>query len=222
MGIKDNLNKLLEKLPENVTLVAVTKTRSESEVMEAFNAGHRIFGENRVQELFDKKENLPEDIQWHMVGHLQSNKVKYIAPFVSLIHGVDSLKLLKVINKEGRKNNRVIDCLLQIHIAEEETKFGMSEEEVVNVFHSPAVKDLENVRICGLMGMATFTDNRKQVRKEFSRLAGLFGKLKDKFSGEFPSFSELSMGMSSDYDIAMEEGSTMIRVGTEIFGERNR
>lgn len=222
MGIKDNLNKLLDKLPENVTLVAVTKTRSESEIMEAFNSGHRIFGENRVQELVDKKENLPEEIQWHMVGHLQSNKVKYIAPFVKLIHGVDSLKLLKVINKEGRKNNRIIDCLLQIHIAEEETKFGLSEEEVVNIFSSPEIKKMGNISICGLMGMATFTDNREQIRKEFRQLAGLFGKLKDEFSEKLPCFGELSMGMSSDYDIAIEEGSTMIRVGTEIFGERNR
>ncbi len=220
MGIRENLYSLLEKLPDNVKLVAVTKTRSEAEILDAYGTGHRLFGENKVQELMNKRDNLPSDIQWHMVGHLQSNKVKYIAPYISLIHGVDSLKLLKVINKEGVKNNRVIDCLLQIHIAEEETKFGMSEQEVHELLNSSFTQEMENARLCGLMGMATFTDNREQIRKEFRQLSGLFRKLKDEYFKDEPGFCELSMGMSSDYDIALEEGSTLIRVGSVIFGER--
>ena len=213
--ISDNLKSILSKLPKSVTLVAVSKTKPNAAIMEAYDAGHRVFGENKVQDMVAKSEELPSDIQWHMIGHLQTNKVKYIAPFVSLIHGVDSLKLIKEIDKRAAQNNRIIDCLLQIHIAEEETKFGLSDIEATQVL--AYAKHLKNVRIKGLMGMATNTRDESIVRNEFAGLKELFLK--------FQSVSEhlqiISMGMSTDYQIAIEQGSTMIRVGSAIFGRRN-
>ena len=220
MDISANIKKLSGELPPGVRIVAVSKTRTPEEVMKLYSAGHRIMGENKVQELVAKKEALPGDIEWHMVGHLQSNKVKYIAPFVSLIHSVDSLKLIKTINKEAVKNNRVIDCLLQIHIALEESKFGFSEEDVSDLLSSFVVDDYPGVRVRGLMGMATFTDDEDLIRTEFSRLAGIFEDIKSSFIGGYDYFNELSMGMSNDYHIAVEEGSTIVRIGSLIFGER--
>lgn len=213
--ISDNLKSILSKLPKSVTLVAVSKTKPNAAIMEAYDAGHRVFGENKVQDMVAKFEQLPSDIQWHMIGHLQTNKVKNIAPFVSLIHGVDSLKLIKEIDKRAAQNNRIIDCLLQIHIAEEETKFGLSDVEATQVLSY--AKHLKNVRVKGLMGMATNTRDESIVRNEFAGLKELFLK--------FQSVSEhlqiISMGMSTDYEIAIEQGSTMVRVGTAIFGRRN-
>lgn len=219
MSVKENLQAIKSALPAGVTLIAVTKTHPVEKLMEVYDAGHKIFGENKVQEMTDKYEQLPKDIVWHLIGHLQSNKVKYIAPFVSLIHSVDSLSLLKEINKQAQKNNRVIDCLLQIYIAGEDTKFGLSFEEAEQLLHSPEFKQLNNIRVTGLMGMASNTDDKEQVRKEFHSLAAFFNKLKQQ-SLPAPEFSIISMGMSSDYRIAIEEGSTMIRVGSSIFGER--
>ena len=213
--ISDNLKSILSKLPKSVTLVAVSKTKPNAAIMEAYDAGHRVFGENKVQDMVAKSEELPSDIQWHMIGHLQTNKVKFIAPFVSLIHGVDSLKLIKEIDKRAAQNNRIIDCLLQIHIAEEETKFGLSDIEATQVL--AYAKHLNNVRIKGLMGVATNTRDESIVRNEFAGLKELFLK--------FQSVSEhlqiISMGMSTDYEIAIEQGSTMVRVGSAIFGRRN-
>jgi PLP dependent protein len=220
MDIRENINSLKEELPAGVKLVAITKTKPIEDILQAYHAGHIIFGENKVQELNQKQGLLPSDIQWHMVGHLQSNKVKYIAPFVHLIHSVDSMKLLQTINREGIKNNRVIDCLLQVYIALEETKFGLSEEELYDIFKTDEFKSFTNVRICGLMGMATFTEDENVVRKEFRTLKGLFNKLKSSYFSEKSNFAELSMGMSGDYKIAVEEGSTMVRIGSLIFGER--
>jgi pyridoxal phosphate enzyme (YggS family) len=217
MPIKDNLNKIKESLPSHITLVAVSKTKSKEDIMEAYSAGQRIFGENKIQEMTDKQAMLPKDIQWHMIGHIQRNKVKYMAEYVSLIHAVDSLKLLKEINKQAKKCNRVIPCLLQIHIAQEDTKFGFDEKELNETIASNNIQQLTNVKIVGLMGMATFTDNTKQIRKEFKQLKHLFEKTKT----TLPDLSQLSMGMSGDYQVAIEEGSTMIRVGSSIFGSRN-
>ncbi|TXB66012.1 YggS family pyridoxal phosphate-dependent enzyme [Vicingus serpentipes] len=217
MSITTNLKQIQLAIPENVTLVAVSKTKPNEAILEAYQTGQRIFGENKVQELTDKFESLPKDIEWHMIGHLQSNKVKYIAPFVSLIHGVDSFKLLKEINKRAAQNNRTINCLLQIHIAEEETKFGFDSTEVTELIESEKFKGLQNVNVIGLMGMATFTDNEAQIKKEFSSLQTLFTKLKN----QHPKLNTLSMGMSGDYQLAIECGSTMIRVGSSIFGNRN-
>ncbi|MBZ4676101.1 MAG: YggS family pyridoxal phosphate-dependent enzyme, partial [Anaerophaga sp.] len=186
----------------------------------AYETGHRIFGENKVQELADKYEQLPKDIRWHMIGHLQRNKVKYIAPFVSLIHGVDSFRLLKTINKEAAKNNRIIPCLFQIHIADEETKFGLDENELFEILESADYKNLSNIQIKGLMGMATFTDDREKVRSEFRFLKTLFDKTKNNYFRSDDAFSILSMGMSGDYQIAVEEGSNMVRIGSAVFGER--
>ncbi len=217
MNITANLQQIKASIPKYVTLVAVSKTKPNAAILEAYQTGHRIFGENKVQELTEKYESLPKDIEWHMIGHLQSNKVKYIAPFVSLIHGVDSFKLLKEINKRAAQNERVINCLLQIHIAEEDTKFGFDEKEVIELIKSEAFQDLKNIKVVGLMGMATFTDNENQIRKEFKSLKKIF----DKLSTLYFQLSTLSMGMSGDYQIAIEEGSTMIRVGSSIFGERN-
>lgn len=217
MKIAENLQKIKNGLPENTTLVAVSKTKSVEEIMEAYGAGQRVFGENKVQELVDKQEKLPEDIQWHMIGHLQRNKVKYIAPFVSLIHGVDSLKLLKEINKQGRKNERKISCLLQIKIAEEDSKFGMEIAEAEKILNSEEFKSMENISINGLMGMATFTEDTVQIQKEF----GFLKKGFDRLSATFSYLKILSMGMSGDYKTALENGSNMIRVGSAIFGERN-
>ncbi|HVK96428.1 MAG TPA: YggS family pyridoxal phosphate-dependent enzyme, partial [Flavisolibacter sp.] len=204
-----------------VTLVAVSKTKPPEVIIELYKLGHRDFGENYVQELIDKHEQLPKDIRWHFIGHLQTNKVKYIAPFVHLVHGVDSLKLLKEINKQAEKHQRTIDVLLQIHIAQEETKFGLDEQELNDILESDLLKfnQLNSVRITGLMGMASFTENQQQVRKEFQFLKSLFDKNSEKINSK-ESFTTLSMGMSGDYDIAMEEGSTMVRIGSLIFGER--
>ncbi|HEY1038603.1 MAG TPA: YggS family pyridoxal phosphate-dependent enzyme [Bacteroidia bacterium] len=213
MGVEKNLEELKGKIPSHVTLVAVSKTYPASTVMEAYNAGQRVFGENKVQELCEKKEQMPDDIEWHLIGHLQSNKVKYIAPFVSMIHSVDSLKLLQEINKQARKFNRVINCLLQIHIAQEETKFGLSYEECEELLASEEYKQLKNIRVVGLMSMASNTNNKEQIRAEFRSLKQFYDK--------HISFFVLSIGMSSDYTIAIEEGSTMIRVGSSIFGSRN-
>jgi len=222
MGIQDNIRQFIEGLDSNVKLVAVSKTKSVGEILEAYHSGHKIFGENRIQELVYKAGELPKDIQWHMVGHLQTNKVKYIAPFIHLIHSIDSVKLLNVINKEAHKNDRIIDGLLQIHIAREETKFGLSEEEAIGILESTEYQQMRNIRLTGLMGMATFTDDMDGIRKEFRFLAGVFHRIKKRFFSEKPWFCELSMGMSGDYQIAIEEGSTLIRVGTLIFGERNK
>jgi len=213
--ISDNLKSILSKLPKSVTLVAVSKTKPNAAIMEAYDAGHRVFGENKVQDMVAKSEELPSDIQWHMIGHLQTNKVKYIAPFVSLIHGVDSLKLIKEIDKRAAQNNRIIDCLLQIHIAEEETKFGLSDIEATQVL--AYAKHLNNVRIKGLMGMATNTRDESIVRNEFAGLKELFLK----FQSVSKDLQIISMGMSNDYEIAIEQGSTMVRVGSAIFGQRN-
>ena len=222
MNINNNIIKFRQNLPAECKLVAVSKTQPIEKIQEAYQAGQRIFGENKVQELVPKYEALPKDIEWHMIGHLQSNKVKYIAPFVHLIHAVDSLKLLEEINKQATKEQRVISCLLQVHIAEEETKFGFSEEEVMELLTSNALISLTHIRIAGLMGMATFTEDQKQVRKEFRSLKTLFEKLGSQRLSPQVEMKELSMGMSGDYAIAIEEGSTMIRVGSAIFGERTR
>jgi len=217
VSIKNNLLKILDDLPKDISLVAVSKTKTNSEIMEAYEAGQRIFGENKIQELVPKWNELPKDIEWHMVGHMQSNKVKYIGEFVSLIHSVDSLKLLKEINKQGLKNNRKINCLLQIHIAQEQTKFGLNEAELFELIDSEEFGNLKNVTIKGLMGMATFTDDKEQIRKEFAYLNSIYLKLKNKMQ----EVNVLSMGMSGDYKIAIEQGSTMIRIGSSIFGVRN-
>ena len=221
MSIHQNLEHIKLALPENVTLVAISKTKPVEAILEAYSSGQRIFGENKVQEMCDKQLLLPTDIQWHIVGHLQSNKVKYIAPFVSLIHAVDSLKLLQEINKQAAKNNRIIDCLLQIYIAQEETKFGLNFEEAEQLLSSSAFQELKNVRIVGLMGMASNTDNKEQVRMEFRSLKNFFDKIKTQESRLETTYTILSMGMSSDYNIAIEEGSTMVRIGSSIFGERD-
>lgn len=215
MNIKENILYLLDQLPKEVKLVAVSKTKPNEAIFEAYKAGHRIFGENKVQEMISKYEVLPKDIQWHMIGHVQSNKVKYMAPFVTLIHGVDSLKLLKEINKQALKNNRVIDCLLQLHIASESNKFGLSKIECIEALI--AAESLENVTIKGLMGMATFTDDNRQIEQEFNGLKELY----DQLAKQYGEFEVLSMGMSGDYEIAIAKGSNMIRVGSKIFGERN-
>jgi len=204
----------------DVKLIAVSKTKPVEEIMEAYQAGQRVFGENTVQELVEKYEELPKDIEWHLIGHLQSNKVKLIAPFISLIHSVDSLKLLQEINKQALKNNRTIDCLLQIYIADEDTKFGLDFAEAIELLRSPEFEALKNVRICGLMGIATNTDNLKLVKDEFYELNTLFKGIKQTFFRKEESFKEISMGMSSDYKVAIEKGSTMIRLGSTIFGDR--
>lgn len=219
-SISSQLHDIKQELPEEVTLVAVSKTKPSIAIEEAYGAGHRDFGENKVQELVAKAEELPNDIHWHMIGHLQRNKVKYIAPFVHLIHGVDSLKLLKEINKQGGKVDRVLKCLLQVHIAEEETKFGFDENELLDLIKGDVLDDLDNIQIIGLMGMATFTENQDQIRREFKSLKGLFDRLKDTDHAKI-TMQTLSMGMSGDYPIAIEEGSNMVRIGSAIFGERN-
>jgi hypothetical protein len=221
MSIASNLQRLKAELPSNVSLVAISKTHPVETVMEAYHAGQRVFGENKVQELVAKYEAMPRDIEWHLVGHLQTNKVKYIASFVKLIQSVDSLKLLTVIDREAQKHNRVIDCLLQVHIATEETKFGLSVDELDELLASAEYRGLRNVRVVGLMGMATFTDNMDQVRMEFRFLAGVFASLKRRYFTNESSFGVLSMGMSGDYTVAVEEGSTMVRIGSNIFGHRS-
>ncbi len=224
IDVKENIAQLRKGIDEKgCTLVAVSKTKPAAMIMEAYEGGIRHFGENKVQELTDKSEELPKDIHWHMIGHLQRNKVKYIVPFVHLIHAIDSLRLLKEIEKQAKKVNRTVTCLLQIHIAEEETKYGLSEEEALKLLLSEEVAQMQHIRILGLMGMATFTDNEAQVRKEFRSLKNLFDKIKT--NNALPSsvvqMQELSMGMSGDYKIALEEGSTMVRIGSTIFGSRN-
>lgn len=220
-SVSEKLEAIKNQLPEEVTLVAVSKTKPPELIMDAYKAGQRIFGENKAQELADKSEILPKDIEWHMIGHLQRNKVKYIAPFVSLIHGVDSLRLLRAINKEGVKNERVIPCLLQIHIASEETKFGLDEDELYQLFESEDYRGFQNIRIRGLMGMATFTDDENKVSSEFRKLKTIFDNVKQKYFKGDELFSILSMGMSGDYHIALNEGSNMVRIGSAVFGERN-
>ncbi|HNP19924.1 MAG TPA: YggS family pyridoxal phosphate-dependent enzyme [Fulvivirga sp.] len=221
MDIKKSINEIINYLKgSNTRLVAVSKTKPVSVIMEAYDAGHRVFGENKVQELTEKADQLPKDIEWHMIGHLQRNKVKYMASFVTLIHAIDSFKLLKEVNKQAKNHNRVIECLLQIHIAEEDTKFGLDENEAMDLLKSDELKTLENVKIVGLMGMATFTENENQIRSEFKHLKNIFDRAKSTNSKNVE-IKELSMGMSGDYKIAMEEGSTLIRVGSSIFGERN-
>ena len=221
MDIRNNIIEFKNLLKDrNCTLVAVSKTKSGEEILEAYDAGQRDFGENKVQELREKEPVLPKDIRWHMIGHLQSNKVKYIAPYVYLIHAVDSFKLLKEINKQAIKNAREINCLLQIHIAEEESKFGLSEKELKALLDSDEFKSLQAVKIIGLMGMATYTDDEAQIRKEFRYLKGLLESVKNEYKGPNINLKELSIGMSGDYHIAFEEGTTMIRVGSKIFGPR--
>ena len=220
MSVAENLNALRSAIPANVHLVAVSKTKPVKSIQEAYNAGQRIFGENRVQELTQKQPLLPNDIEWHLIGHLQKNKVKYIAQFISLIHSVDSFELLETINKEAAKCGRTISCLLQFHIAKEETKFGLSFEEAVALIHSEKYREMKNVKICGVMGMATLTDDESIVRKEFRELQGIFTTLKEQDFRNSKDFKELSMGMSGDYKIAIEEGSTLVRIGSAIFGER--
>ncbi len=219
MSIKENLLEIKNALPENVTLVAVSKTKPVSDLMEAYEAGQRIFGENKIQEMEEKFNEMPKDILWHMIGHVQTNKVKFMAPFVSLIHGVDSLKLVKEINKEASKNNRIIDCLLQMHIAEEETKFGLDEKELIEILQQIQNNTLKNVKIVGLMGMATFTENQDQIKKEFLHLKSIFETHKS-LKTENCQLTTLSMGMSGDYQIAIDCGSTMVRIGSSIFGSR--
>ncbi len=220
MNISGQLQNVWNNLPQQTRLVAVSKFHSPEIIMEAYEAGQKIFGESKVQELFEKYELLPKDIEWHFIGHLQTNKIKYILPFVNLIHAVDSEKLFLEINKEARKTGRKINVLLQIHIAKEETKFGFTEEECLNFLEKGTYKSCSNVEICGLMGMATFTDNESQIRSEFRKIALFFNELKHGFFKSCDSFKELSLGMSDDYLIAIEEGSTLVRVGSKIFGER--
>ncbi len=220
MSIQENLSQIKSTLPKHVTLVAVSKTKPVSDIMEAYNAGQRLFGENKIQEMASKYEVMPKDIDWHMIGHVQKNKVKYMASFVSLIHGVDTFNLLEEINKQAVKHGRIIDCLLQIKIASEDSKFGMTPDDAATLLQSSAFSELNNIRVTGVMGMATFTENTNQIEKEFNLLKHTFDTLK---SFEISNFKPtiISMGMSSDYPLAMACGSTMIRVGSSIFGERN-
>jgi pyridoxal phosphate enzyme (YggS family) len=220
MSIAENIDLVKSHLSAHVQLIAVSKTKPVEMLMEAYNHGQRAFGENKVQEMTSKYEAMPKDIEWHFIGHLQTNKIKYMASFVHLIHGVDSFKLLKAINTEARKAARVISCLLQFHIAEEETKFGLSWEEAKEMLQSDEFAQLENVKVCGVMGMATFTDDETQIRKEFASLKHHFDRLKTTYFSGNGAFKDISMGMSGDYQIAVEEGSTMVRIGSTIFGER--
>jgi hypothetical protein len=220
MSIQDNLLKIKSQLPENVTLVAVSKTKPVKDLMEAYHAGQRIFGENKIQEMTEKWQQMPKDIEWHMIGHVQSNKVKYMVPYVKLIHGVDSLKLLKEVNRQAIRWRKSINCLLQIHIAEEETKFGLDEKELEELLNSDEFKEMKNINVIGLMGMATFTDNEEQIKKEFQYLKTIFDKV-SKLKTYNCQLNTLSMGMSGDYQLAIECGSTMVRIGSTIFGNRN-
>lgn len=219
-NISSNIVSLKKEIPGTVKLVAVSKTRSVDDIMEAYNVGQRCFGENRVQEILNKKDLLPSDIEWHLIGHLQTNKVKAVIPFISMIQSVDTFKLLNVINSESQKINRVTDCLLQFYIASEETKSGFSINEITEFLELSEFKNLKNVNICGLMGMATFTSDKNQIRKEFKYLADCLKVLKIKYFPDKPGFKEISMGMSGDYEIALNEGSTIVRIGSLIFGER--
>jgi pyridoxal phosphate enzyme (YggS family) len=221
MSITKNLTQIKSQLPSQVTLVAVSKTKPVADLMEAYTAGQRIFGENKIQEMTEKWEQMPKDIEWHMIGHVQTNKVKFMAPFVSLIHGVDSLKLLEEINKQAKKNNRIIDCLLQVYIAKEETKFGLDEEELNEILHfiQNDKEGMKNIRVVGLMGMATFTDNQDQIKREFTHLKSIFDRTNQLLTSNSQLLT-LSMGMSGDYQLAIECGSTMVRIGSSIFGGR--
>ena len=221
MNIKENLKEILDSIPKNVTLVAVSKTKPITDLLEAYDAGQRVFGENKIQEMVDKYDALPKDIKWQMIGHLQSNKVKYMAHFVDLIHGVDKLKTLVEINKQAKKHDRVINCLIQARIANEDTKFGLSFEEIEAILSSEKTAELKNINIVGFMGMATFTDDTKQLSEEFSSLETFFKTQKEKNATENCNLEVLSMGMSGDYPLAIENGSNMIRVGSSIFGSRN-
>lgn len=219
--IASNIIFLKEQIPPSVTIVAVSKTKPVSDILSAYNSGQRHFGENRVQELLRKKDLLPHDIEWHLIGHLQTNKVKFIVPFISMIESVDSFRLLKIINSEASRVNRVVNCLLQIYISEEETKFGFNQDEINLMIGSDEFLLLNSVRICGVMGMATFTDDSDKVRKEFRYLANCFNELKSGYFRQNSDFREISMGMSGDYEIAVSEGSTIVRIGSLIFGERS-
>ncbi|NNT72936.1 YggS family pyridoxal phosphate-dependent enzyme [Flavobacterium sp. IMCC34852] len=219
MSIAQNLLDIKASLPENVTLVAVSKTKPVTDLMEAYHAGQRIFGENKIQEMTEKWQQMPKDIEWHMIGHVQSNKVKYMVPYVKLIHGVDSLKLLKEINRQAVRWRKNINCLLQIHIAEEETKFGLDETELDELLNSEELKEMQNIKIVGLMGMATFTDNVQQIEKEFKYLKSLFDKYQQPTTNN-RQLTTLSMGMSGDYQLAIDCGSNMVRIGSSIFGTR--
>lgn len=220
MSIKDKLNNLKAELPKNITLVAVSKTKPIEKIKEAYDAGQRIFGENKAREMESKYPDLPKDIKWHFIGHLQRNKVKYIAPFVDTIHSVDSQRLLKEINKQAKKNDRQINCLLQFHIADEESKFGLNEEKALEIINSEAFSNFKNIKICGVMGMATFTDDMEKVSKEFNTLKNIFENLKEKAFKNSDEFKEISMGMTNDYPVAIEKGATILRIGSEIFGPR--
>jgi pyridoxal phosphate enzyme (YggS family) len=220
MGLIENIEYFRKNIPPHVKLVAVSKTKPAEVIQEAYHTGHRIFGENKAQELFVKQPLLPKDIEWHFIGHLQTNKVKYITSFVNMIHSIDSLKLLSEVNKQALKFNRMIDCLMQFHIASEKTKFGLDYQEARDILNSANFKTLKNIRICGVMGMATYTRDVTVVRKEFRNLKSIFDKLKDKFFAENEYFSEISMGMSDDFKIAIEEGSTIVRIGSALFGDR--
>lgn len=217
MSIAEHIKKYKEELTHDVDLVAVSKTKPNDAILEAYEAGQRIFGENKIQEMTDKQEALPKDIEWHMIGHVQSNKVKYMAPYVSLVHAVHKLKLLKEINKRAKDENRVIDCLLQLKIAEEDSKYGMEADEALKILNSEAYQEMSHVKIVGLMGMATLTEDEQKIDSEFAYLKGKI----DEFSKEFPELTILSMGMSGDYQIAIKNGSNMVRIGSSIFGERN-
>lgn len=221
MTIAEQIKNINSSLPATTRLIAVSKTKPVEDIQEAYDAGQRVFGENKALEMRDKHEALPKDIEWHFIGHLQTNKIKYIIPYVSLIHSIDSLNLLKEVNKEATKKDRRVDCLLQFHIAQEETKFGLSYDEAVQLLTSAEYKQMENIRIVGVMGMATFTDNNNQVSAEFATLRDIFDRLKKEYFSTEESFCELSMGMSDDYPLAIEQGSTLVRVGSAIFGKRN-
>jgi len=220
MSIAQNLAEINASISQGVTLVAVSKTKPDTAIIEAYDAGQRVFGENKVQEMVEKAAALPKDIEWHMIGHVQTNKIKYMAPFVALVHGVDRLKVLKELNKEAAKNNRVIDCLLQVFIADEETKFGFSAEEILAIYKENQLDNYKNICVRGLMGMATFTDDQTQIAAEFAGLKSLFESVRELIPNHQSEFSILSMGMSGDYPIAIANGSNMIRVGTKIFGGR--
>jgi len=221
MSVSENIKHFLSKeIPSHVKLIAVSKTKPIDLIEEAYQSGHKVYGENKAQELAGKFEALPKDIEWHMIGHMQTNKVKYISPFVSMIHGVDSFKLLKVINKEGEKNNRKINCLLQFHIATEESKFGLDMKEAEEFINRKDFHSLKNINICGVMGMATYTENQDLIRSEFKELVHIFKQLKSNYFFN-EDFKEISMGMSGDYKIAIEEGATMVRIGSLLFGARN-
>ena len=220
MATAENIHRLKQSVPSHVRIIAVSKTVSETRILEAYNCGHKLFGENRVQELLRKQANLPGDIEWHMIGHLQSNKVKYIAPFIAMIHSVDNPGLLSIINQEAVKNNRIIPCLLQLKIAKEETKYGLTLKEADGILSSPEFQALKGIKINGLMGMATFTEDTALIRSEFRYLATCFKQIKALYFSHDESFCDLSMGMSGDYTVAIEEGATLLRIGTLIFGSR--